>query len=396
MVGAMRLATVGVSDMQQALSLFRDIMRLKIERRGPVPPALLKAWRLPAGTSAHMAELSCKGYPVGRLRLVEYDPTPNQRVRLDFGSVNPDSAMDVGPKALDFYVADPILPSVRKIEAAGYKFRSRPVKHQIGQTISEECLFSGPDGVPILIMVGHRHAPTSLRAGSPDGPFSEIPTISVVAGDLAKTRAFYEGVLGLVAVADAETGDAYRDLVNDLTGTPKGTRIHFLLYAQKGEASGKILLVHFFERTGRRLTGRMKPGHLGFSLLTHDTDDINALYTQLRAIGAEIVTPPTQIEGDGAPYRMMLAKGPNEELFEFVQAGAGPVAAAARTARPKRTVQKAAAKAKPKAKAKVKAKAKAKAKAKPKRAAAKKAVSKVKARAKAKRPATRKKARGKK
>src|SRR6185436_14366218 len=120
----------------------------------------------------HMAELSCKGYPVGRLRLVEYEPTPKQKVRLDFGAANPDSPTDVGAKALDFYVADPILPSVRKIEAAGYTFRSRPVKHQIGQTISEECLFSGPDGVPILIMVGHRHGPTSLRPGSPDGPFS--------------------------------------------------------------------------------------------------------------------------------------------------------------------------------------------------------------------------------
>ena len=119
MVGAMRLATVGVTDMQEALGLFRDIMRLKMERRGPVPPALLKAWRLPASTKAHMVEMSCKGYPVGRLRLVEYAPPPTQKVRFDHGSANPDSGTDVGPKALDFYVADPILPSVRKIEVAG-------------------------------------------------------------------------------------------------------------------------------------------------------------------------------------------------------------------------------------------------------------------------------------
>ena len=366
MVGAMRLATVGVTDMQQALGLFRDIMRLKVERRGPVPRALLKAWRVPGTVNAHMAELSCKGYPMGRLRLVEFDPTPTQKVRLDHGSANPDSGTDVGIKALDFYVADPILPSVRKIEAAGYSFRSRPVKHQIGENISEECLFSGPDGVPILIMVGHKHAASSLRPGSPDGPFSEIPTISVVAGDLAKTRAFYEGVLGLTATTDAETGDAYRDLVDDLTGVPRGTRVHFLMYTQKGEASGKILLVHFFDRTGKRLTGRMKPGNLGFSLLTHDTDDVNALYTRLRAVGADVVTPPTLVEGDGAPYRVMLAKGPNEEMFEFVQAGDGPVAKVRKKAKAKPE-----AKSKPKAKAQPK-KAKSKAKAKPKAKAKKK------------------------
>lgn len=365
MVSAMRLATVGVSNMKQALSLFRDIMKLKVERSGPVPRSLLNAWKLPAKTTATMAILSCKGYPMGQLRLVEYTPTPTQKVRLDFGAVNADAGTDVGIKAVDFYVADPILPMVRKIEAAGYKFRSPPVKHQIGQTISEECLFSGPDGVPVLIMVGHRHFPTSMRPGTPDGPFSEIPTISVVAGDLVRTRAFYGGVLGLKAVADDETPEAYRSLVNDLTGTPKGTRIHFLLYADSPEASGKILCVHFFDRTGKRLKGRMKPGHLGFSLLTHDTKDIDALSHKLRVYGAEIVTPPTLITDDGKPYKLMLAKGPNEEMFEFTQF----VSASSRG-------QKAASKkSKPTTKAKNKT-----AKVKPKKKIAKKKVAKKKKR----------------
>jgi len=324
MVSAMRLATVGVSNMKQALSLFRDIMKLKVERTGPVSPSLLKAWKVKPGTKASMAILSCKGYAMGQLRLVEFTPTPTQKVRLDFGAINPDSGTDVGAKAIDFYVADPILPSVRKIEAAGYKFRSQPVKHQIGETISEECLFSGPDGVPVLIMVGHRHFPTSMRAGSPDGPFSEIPTISIVAGDLMRTRAFYSGVLGLTAVGDAETPEAYRNMVNKLTGTPDGTRIHFLLYGDPPEASGKILCVHFFNRTGKRLTGRMKPGHLGFSLLTHDASNLDDLHQKLRVFGSEIVTPPTLITDDGKPYKLMMAKGPNEEMFEFTQSVSVP------------------------------------------------------------------------
>jgi catechol 2,3-dioxygenase-like lactoylglutathione lyase family enzyme len=319
MVSAMRLATVGVSNMKQALSLFRDIMKLKVERTGAVSPSLMKAWKIAPGTKASMAILSCKGYPMGQLRLVEFTPTPTQKVRLDFGAINADSGTDVGPKAIDFYVADPILSSVRKIEAAGYKFRCQPVKHHVGDTISEECLFSGPDGVPVLIMVGHRHFSTSLRAGSPDGPFSEIPTISIVAGDLMRTRAFYAGVLGLKAVADAETPESFRSMVNSLTGTPDGTRIHFLLYGDSPEASGKILCVHFFNRTGKRLTGRMKPGHLGFSLLTHDAKNLDELHQKLRVFGAEIITLPTLITDDGKPYKMMLAKGPNEEMFEFTQ-----------------------------------------------------------------------------
>ncbi len=317
--GAMRMATVGVSDLDKAMLLFHEIMELKVERQGHLSGSLLAAWGLGAGISGRFVELSGKAYPLRWLRWVRYQPQASEKLRLDSGDDGADSGTDVGIKAIDFYVSDPIAPYVEKIEHAGYKFRSPPVKHQIGDTISEECLFSGPDGIPVLIMVGHVHAETSMRAGSPDGPFSEIPTISVVAGDLDETRRFYKDGLGLVAVADAETGDEYRDKVDDLTGVPHGTRIHFLLWADEGEASGKILCVHFFDRTGKRLTDRMKPGKLGFSLLTHDTDDLEALHERLSSMGYEIVQPPVDIKGDGEPYRMMMVRGPNEEMFEFTE-----------------------------------------------------------------------------
>ncbi len=189
------------------------------------------------------------------------------------------------------------------------------MKHQIGDSISEECLFSGPDGLPVLIMVGHSHPPHSLRPGSPDGPFSEIPTISVVAGDLDATRAFYRDALGLTAVTDDETPDEYRDLVDDLTGVPHGTRIHFLMFVDEGEASGKILLVHFFDQTTKRLDGRMRPGRLGFSLLTHDCSDLEELSRRVSEVGANIVKAPIEADGE----RIMLVEGPNCELFEFVE-----------------------------------------------------------------------------
>jgi len=194
------------------------------------------------------------------------------------------------------------------------------VRHVVGDTESEECLFSGPDGVPLLIMVGHRHSRAELRPGCLDaGPYSEIATISVVAGDLDASRAFYEGILGFRAIVDAETGREHLGRVNRLTGVPDQTRIPFLLYASPGEASGKILLVHFFERTGRRLTGRMRPAHLGFSLLTHETDDLDALHRALLAGGHGVLTPPTPVSGWPGDRRVMLAEGPNEELFEFYQ-----------------------------------------------------------------------------
>lgn len=318
-VGAMRYATLGVSDMDKSLRLFHDVLALHIEKDGAASPALLRAWGLKEGAVARLVELSCKGYPIGRLRLIQFTPAASRFVRLDHGPSSPDSALDVGPKAIDFYVADPIHDTVRDVEKAGYELRSPPVKHQVGDSIQEEVLFSGPDGVPILLMVGIQHPAHSMRLATPDGRASEIATISVIAGDLEASRKFYGDGLGLTPVTDAETPDQYRDLVCDLTGAPRGSRVHFLMYAQSGEPSGKILLVHFFDATGKRLVDRMTPGHLGFSLLSHETKELDQLYEWCRANAVHVVTAPTEINDSGSRYRVMMICGPNEEMFEMIE-----------------------------------------------------------------------------
>jgi catechol 2,3-dioxygenase-like lactoylglutathione lyase family enzyme len=316
-VSAIHVCTVGVSDLDHSLALFRDAMKLRVEREGEFSSDELRAYRLPPTTTARFFELSAAGYPVGRLRLVHYLPQAEGHVRSDHDGG--DSGTDVGSKAIDFYVANPIAPRVAEIERAGYVFRSPPVRHLVGETESEECLFSGPDGVPVLIMVGHRHRDVELRPGCLSGPYSEIATISVVTASPEASRAFYEDVLGWGSLADAETGAAHQASVNNLTGVPAGTRVRFCLYAAAGEASGKILIVHFFERTGKRLVDRMRPGRLGFSLMTHACDDIDALHARLLAGGYTIFTPPTSVRTGGAERRVLLAKGPNEELFEFME-----------------------------------------------------------------------------
>jgi catechol 2,3-dioxygenase-like lactoylglutathione lyase family enzyme len=318
-VSATAAVTVGVSRLERALELFGGLMQLHVEAEFDADASVLAAWHLRPGTTARIVELSCGGYPFGRLRLVEYTPVPSQRVRVHAGAGPHDGAADVGPKALDFYVAPPARAAYERVVAAGFETRSPPILHEVGDTISEEFVFWGPDGLPILFMVGHRHAPDQLRPGSPDGPFSEIATVSVVGADPQETRRFYDGVLGLKAVVDNETPEAFRDRVCELTGVPKGSRIQWLLYSAPGEASGKILVIHFGTATGRRLRDRMRPGHLGFSLLTHYVADLDALRDRLEDAGADIVQPPTQVRWNGADRRLMLVRGPNEEMFEFVE-----------------------------------------------------------------------------
>jgi catechol 2,3-dioxygenase-like lactoylglutathione lyase family enzyme len=305
-IGAIRLVTIGVSDLARSLALYQGVLGLTIEEDRPAPPELLAAWGV--GGSARIVELSSAGYPVGRLRLVEYDPPATAHVRRDLPG-EADSGTDIGPKAIDFYPAKPVDEAARELEAAGYPPRSNPIRHQEGGIESNELLFTGPDGEAFLIMEGDHGA---MRRGGLEAPFSEIATVSVIAGDLEPSRRLYGEAFALHAEIDVEIPEEQRDIVADLTGVPPGTRCHFLVYMEHDEPSGKYLLVHFFDASTRRLTGRMQPGKLGISLYTHEVDDLARF---LHAPELVVERGPAVVEG----RRLVLARGPNEELFELVE-----------------------------------------------------------------------------
>ncbi|MDE0287960.1 MAG: hypothetical protein OXM88_05195 [bacterium] len=83
------------------------------------------------------------------------------------------------------------------------------------------------------------------------------------------------------------------------------------------DPSGKYLLVHFYEGTGRRLVGRMHPRNLGISLYTHDVQDLGAILD--RAGSDEILAGPAEVAVGPDRYRIAILAGPNEERFEIRQ-----------------------------------------------------------------------------
>jgi catechol 2,3-dioxygenase-like lactoylglutathione lyase family enzyme len=317
---AITLVTVGVTDLAEALTLFRDTMGFVVERQFDMSAELRRAWNLPDGTTAKIVELSYGGYPRGRLRLASFQPVPTVKVRNDRGPHAPDRPTDVGPKAIDVYVRPPIQHAMAKMEALGYVKRADPVTHHVDDIISEELVYWGPDGLPILLMVGHVHPPDQQRSPTLEGDFSEIATISVVSADRKRSAAFYRDLLGMHCFNDSESGAAHRDNVSTLTGAPAGSQIHWQTFGEAKDPSGKILLIHFFEATGKRLQGRMRPGHLGFSMMTLEHPDIEDLAARAKGLGFEVPTAPTAVDYGGTPARFMLLRGPNEEMFEIVQA----------------------------------------------------------------------------
>ena len=304
--GPLLALTLGVSDVERSLRLYRDTLGLRVESDGPASPERLRLWGLPA---ARVVELSCEGYPVGRLRLLQAAPPATAAVRLD-GPGGPDSSADIGPKAVDFYppggrtVAD----AVAELQAAGYPPRSRPVPHSEGGIESNELLFTGPDGEPFLVMEGSHG---DMRRGG-HSAYSEVATVSVIGGDVDESIALYGSAFGLRLDLDAVVPDADRDAVCELVGVPPGTGIRFLVFREPGEPSGKYLLVHFSGAPARRLAGRMRPGALGLALFTHEVSGLDALAA---APGLRVESGPLVVDG----RRTLLARGPSEELFELVE-----------------------------------------------------------------------------
>ncbi|WP_446830358.1 VOC family protein [Candidatus Foliamicus sp.] len=312
-VYGMTSVTVGVSSMSESLRLFREVMGLQVESDTQAPRALLDAWGLPTGTEARLVELSCEGYPAGHLRLAQYSPLPAEAVRLDHGPGASDSSTDIGPKAIDFYVPAPMSEAVAAITGAGYAFRSEPIRYEVGDVESEECLFSGPDGVPALLMIGHRHPPESMRDLPAGVRFSEIATTSVVCADPDAARRLYCDALGMEAGTDAWVPEEHLDLARRLTGVADASGMHFLLVAAAGEPSGKLLFVHFQNVPAKRLAGRMRPGKLGVNLFSYAASDLDATLAKACAAGGTLLRGPTPV-GD---KRVALLLGPNEELLEL-------------------------------------------------------------------------------
>jgi len=321
MVSAIESVTIGVSDIERALALFRDRMGYRVELDVRASVNLLAAWKLPVHEDVRLVTLSADGHGAGRIRLARFPDPPQATTRLDFGPGAPDRPTDAGPKALDIYTGAPIATAVDALTAAGCLARSAPERFEIGENDTEEAILSGPDGVPLLVMVGHAHQAGARRFAPAAGCFSEVATVSIVASDLDASRRFYEEALGWVHErTDIELRGEHRDAACRLFGVPEGTRVHFALYREPRQPSGKVVLVHFYDRTTGPLRHPMKPGQLGLALFTCRCASLDSLSARLGRAGGQVVSVIQHVAVDaGEPCREMLVRGPSGELFEFVE-----------------------------------------------------------------------------
>jgi catechol 2,3-dioxygenase-like lactoylglutathione lyase family enzyme len=320
-ISGIECVTLGVRDLEAALKLFKDVCGLKVESDTRASVSLLSVWGLPPYEDVRLIELSCDGYAFGRIRLALFPDRLVRHTRRDFGAGCTDRPTDVGPKAIDLYVPAPIAAAVEVLVQAGCERRAGPERFTVRESETEEALLTGPGDAPLLLMVGHRHPKKAQRAIPAAGRTSEVATVSVIAADLAATRRFYVDGLGLRADdIDDELGGAQRSRACRLFGVAADTRVSMVLFRDPAQPSGKVLAVHFHDRTTGELSAPMRPGNVGVSLFSTRCPDLEGLRERLQQAGLAPHLPILHVAlGDGMPARVMLARGPNGELFEFIE-----------------------------------------------------------------------------
>ncbi|MGH8310557.1 MAG: hypothetical protein ACRETX_12295, partial [Steroidobacteraceae bacterium] len=81
-----------------------------------------------------------------------------------------------------------------------------------------------------------------------------------------------------------------------------------------------VVVGHFPDRDAARLPHPASPGRLGINLCTCRCEDLDEIEARLAAIQIEAVTRPTHVGLPIArPGRVMLVRGPADELFELVE-----------------------------------------------------------------------------
>lgn len=321
MISGIECVTLGIAELGPALTLFRDVCGFRVESDTRASVSLLSLWGLPPYLDLRLVELSCDGYAFGRIRLAEFGNPDAATTRLDFGPDAPDRPTDVGPKALDLYVPPTLEAAIAVLKGQGCGLRAGPISFSVRETMTEEALLTGPGDTPLLLMVGHRHPARAQRAVPAVGRTSEIATVSVVVEDLEATRRFYVDGLGLRADdIDDELRGAECQRVCELFGAPADTRVSLVLFRDPAQPSGKILGIHFHERTTGGLRNPMRPGNLGINLFSTRCPNLEPLRERLQHAGLAGHLPIVHVAlGDGMPARVMMIRGPNWELFEFIE-----------------------------------------------------------------------------
>ncbi len=272
-MGSFTSVTVGVADLDAALTLWSGAMALDVIARRDGPDTSLAAlWRIAAGDVRSQALLATPGSALGRLHLVEFE-RPGEAIRRNA------QTFDLCPKNLDVYVRD--MPACHaRLRKLGYRFRNdrwSDVTAPDGQRFREIHLPAHDDvNVVLLELVG-----ADIRCSS--AGFAAVGPLIAVVPDEAREGDFVRSVLDLRRQSHNELAGPD---VEAMIGLPPGAGLGVAIWGQAGQPMGQLEFVEYRGVSGRDLYPRTRPPACGILNVSYRVADLGRLLERLVHVGA--------------------------------------------------------------------------------------------------------------
>jgi catechol 2,3-dioxygenase-like lactoylglutathione lyase family enzyme len=295
MAHAFESVTLAVHDLGSAMQLFCDQLGLTVVHDARASVGLLSAWHRPVHESVRLIELAKDSQSIGRVRLAHYEDVPSPQPAHDPGRdrASGRGVTAAGPTMLDFRDSGQAL---RSVAASG------AVQWLEGHT---------PVALP-----GEAQA----RAGTSLLSIGALGTVWILVSDWERAASFYREILGFVCREHAELTVDVTSPWSEAIGAHGRSSVRVAAFFAPATPLGGAVLVDAGGAGAGGVSRTRDPGMPGINFLTCRCDDLDGVLDRLPGLEIEPVTRPSHVGlPNGRPARVMLVRGPSEELYELVE-----------------------------------------------------------------------------
>lgn len=308
MISEVRVATIGVTDLDASTAFYRGCFDYVVLGEGPLSATETSSlWGGAERTDGRSVLLGPAGATSGLLRLVHY-PDTRPLYWGDYGQLQ-----DLGHYALNMRVPE-INAAVASVAEHGGRTRSGPTHWTVTPDLSAwDSLSWDPDGI-LCDVFELEPGPTSVLADY-DGRPTSLQTVCFHSSDARRSARFY-AALGLRPMYDKLLLE-----MEEFFHLPEGVGLHNInmMHPQANE-TGRIEIAQYVGWEGKDQRDVAVAGTAGILSVAFETDDLSATTLLLRAIGTEEAGPEVEVDQSGiGPVRAQAWFGPDGERLEFFQ-----------------------------------------------------------------------------
>lgn len=298
LIGGVDSVWISVSNLDKALSFYRDYIGFPAMAEEPLTPELAALFKPPVGSKARSATVR-GGLRRTAVKLVEFAPV-STRIFHEGAT-----AWDYGQYCLTYLVKD-IYQVDRDLKERGFRSKAPPYRYKLDFIPYDvaELTVETPGGV----YINHFQRFTEDKYGVA-GNYVRLDHTALMVESLAEARRFGEAV-GLECLGETAWPDGVIDSIN---GLPKGTHTKEAYWGLK-DGTSTILDFYEYSMKGRPAAGRLPGiGILGFELVVDDFEDT---LKRLSAAQFPLFAGPTfisegkkaaMVEGPGAALALIRA-----------------------------------------------------------------------------------------